>query len=377
MKTYSELLYKASLLAEKNKVAKEEARLRGEEYNVYRVCGVNHYETIHSSIIAEWLNPSGSHGQGSIFLEGFIKGTLPNYCVAFDISEASVVTEYVTPVGRIDILITDISGHAIILENKIYASDQDSQLKRYNEFAQGKYGDGNYRILYLTLDGKEASDQSCEGVEYTTVSYQSDILEWLDESARAVCDKPFLRESLLQYRNLIKQLTNQDMDKTVENELVQEMMKTPDSVSAIMKAYPAWERAVIEKSVIEPLGAFAKERGLVFSINDNFWGKVPWGKIIFEIQSNLSIVIEYEKQGRRGFYYGVIDKRTPFDGVKTLRCLEKGNVDWRYGWHYFDVYRDWDYDVIAEIAKDNSKILKYICDAVLQVYEEMKEKNIV
>lgn len=377
MNTFSELLYKASLLAEKNKVAKEESRLRGEEFNVYKVCGVNHYETTHSAILAEWLNPKGSHGQKSLFLDAFISNVLPEFAQCFETDDATVFTEYSTPEGRIDILITDAMGHAIIIENKIYANEQDSQLIRYNAFAEKKFGTNRYEILYLTLDGREASEQSCEGIEYTPISYESNILKWLEESCRMVCDKPFLRESILQYRNLIKQLTNQDMDKTVEKELVQEMMKTPDSVSAIMKAYPVWERAVIEKSVIEPLEAFAKEKGIVFSVTDKFWEKAPWGKITFEVQNNLSIVIEYERQGRRGFYYGVIDKRTPFSGVKTLKCLEKGNDDWRYGWHYFDMYRDWDYEVIANMAKDNCKFIKYICDAINQMLAEMKEEGIV
>ena len=45
----------------------------GEDFNVFRLCGVDHYETMHSKILAEFLNPQGSHGQRTLFLACFQK----------------------------------------------------------------------------------------------------------------------------------------------------------------------------------------------------------------------------------------------------------------------------------------------------------------
>ena len=43
----------------------------GAGFNVFSLCGVDHYETLHSKILAEFLNPKGSHGQGKLFLDLF------------------------------------------------------------------------------------------------------------------------------------------------------------------------------------------------------------------------------------------------------------------------------------------------------------------
>ena len=119
----------------KSDTAKEESRQRGELFNMFRVCGVNHYETRHSAILAEFLSPSGSHGQADAFLSIFLKDVgLKDF--NFNTSTAVVQTEFSIANGKIDILINDNRGKIIIIENKIYAADQHEQLKRYAKFAQ-------------------------------------------------------------------------------------------------------------------------------------------------------------------------------------------------------------------------------------------------
>ena len=371
------LLYKAGIFSERNKAAKKEARLRGEAFNVFRVCGVNHYENTHSAILAEWLNPNGSHGQGDIFLTLFLERVSGDSAIEFNSRNATVVTEYSTKEGRIDILMQDDENRAVIIENKIYAADQSAQLKRYEEYARKAYGSHGYRLLYLTLDGCEASEQSGEGVEYAPISYSNTIIAWLDDCIRCVCDKPFLRETMIQYKNLIKQLTGQDMDNIIEKELVAEMLRFPESVAAIYKAFPAWERAILEESLFVPLKEFAKNRGMRLFVDEKFWSKIIWGHFYFEIQPKLSLVFEYENQGRNGFYYGIVDKRTDFREIKPLPGLEGGNENWRYGWHYFDVHRNWTIEDVVEMSHDDGAFLRYICSAVDHMLTEMKSNNIL
>ena len=57
--------------------------------------------------------------------------------------------------GRIDIILED-GEHAIIIENKIYATDQHHQLLRYNNYGKQRFPKG-FKLIYLTLDGHEAS----------------------------------------------------------------------------------------------------------------------------------------------------------------------------------------------------------------------------
>lgn len=377
LNSISIFLHKAELLAERNRVAKAEARLRGEAFNVYRTCGVDHYENTHSRILAEWLNPQGSHGQGALFLSLFLQFTLDDFYKDFDSNLASVYTEYSTKEGRLDILIEDNDGRAVIIENKIYAADQAAQLKRYEKYARNKYSGKGYRLLYLTLDGCEASAQSGKEVDYSPISYKETILSWLEACVKEVFDKPLIRESLIQYKNLIKQLTGQDMDKTVEKELVAEMIRTPQAVAAIFQAYPAWEKEVLETKLFKPLEEYALRHGFKFTVDSRFWAKNTWGYFSFQVKENLSIVFQYEGRGRTNFYYGIVDKRPDCREIKPLPGLEDGNDNWRYGWHYFDMHRNWTTNDIAEMSNDNGVFVNYICSAVDHMMAEMKLNNII
>ena len=191
------MLSQAKSILERVKVLRMESRLRGEQFNIFHVSGVNHYETIHSAVIAEFLNPDGSHGQGDTYLKEFLS-TIGNneFLTAFDTSKASVATESHTADGRMDILITNTKGQAVIIENKIYADDQWEQLKRYNDFALKEYHAGNYAILYLTLWGGEASKQSGKGVVYTCISYKDTVLKWLERCIQISAQKPLIRETM-------------------------------------------------------------------------------------------------------------------------------------------------------------------------------------
>lgn len=167
------LLNQVNLITTKNN---EILDATGSRFNLFKICGVNHYENTHSAIIAEFLNPKGSHSLKSKFLESFIE-TLGEYCSVpnFKTSTARVITEHSTNEGRIDILIEDNDNRAIIIENKIYAGDQPEQLVRYDRFAK-KYFNG-YQILYLTLAGDFASDQSSAGVTYLAISHKEHIID--------------------------------------------------------------------------------------------------------------------------------------------------------------------------------------------------------
>ena len=160
MKELKNLLQQVATITQKNN---ELLDATGGRFNMFRICGVNHYENTHSAIIAELLNPKGSHSLKSAFLEAFLnlidKDSIPT---TFNPSTATAYTEYTTDNGRIDILIEDDQKNALIIENKIYAPDQREQLKRYNQYAQKQYR--AYKIYYLTLLGDKASEQSGEGV---------------------------------------------------------------------------------------------------------------------------------------------------------------------------------------------------------------------
>ena len=227
MDKLKETLSRLNLILEKSKIKRQDSAQRGEQFNIFHICGIEHYETSHSTILAGILNPNGNHGQGDTFLKAFLESVSnPIWLSEFDTKTASVKTEYDTSNGRIDILITNDKNQAIIIENKIYAPDQPKQLIRYDKFAQKTFHKGNYAILYLTLWGDEASKESAEGVTYQCISYRTTILKWLDKCMQLSVQRPLIRETLIQYSNLIKELTNQTMEDLNKDEFLKIMMET-------------------------------------------------------------------------------------------------------------------------------------------------------
>lgn len=265
MTEMQELLNQAKLILEKDKVSRNESRLRGEQFNIFHVCGVNHYEVTHSAILAEFLNPKASHGQGDTYLKEFLSVVgdvgLPS---AFETSEASVTTEYPTSCGRLDILISNNKGQAIIIETKIYAGDQWEQLKRYDNFSSQKYHVGNYAILYLTLWGDEASKQSGEGVRYKCISYKDTIQEWLKRCICISAQRPLIRETMIQYSNLIKELTNQTMDAMNKNELLELMANNAEVVAEIFNNQSDYIKYTWENRIRPKLQKLAAQKNLLY-----------------------------------------------------------------------------------------------------------------
>ena len=58
-----------------SKQQEEKSCSTGENFNVFKLCGVDHYENAHSDIIAEFLDSKGSHDCGSDFFQAFCKIT--------------------------------------------------------------------------------------------------------------------------------------------------------------------------------------------------------------------------------------------------------------------------------------------------------------
>lgn len=262
MEKIRNLLHQVAIINKKNAEILDST---GGRFNMFRICGVNHYENTHSAIIAELLHPNGTHGLKSKLLECFIE-TLGDYFTIeiFNSNKSRVHTEHSSEEGRIDILIEDNQNKAIIIENKIYANDQPEQLKRYNRYAQ-TYKNG-YQILYLTLFGNNASEQSGEGVSYLSISYKENIINWLEKCVAIASRFPIVRETLIQYINHLKQLTNQDMDMKNKEEITEVLSKIENlrAAQVIYHNYSATYNYLIEKHFNYKMEEFAKQKGLEY-----------------------------------------------------------------------------------------------------------------
>ncbi len=303
----------------------------GELFNVFNILGLESKEVrLHSALLAELLRPNGMSGVGNAFQKAFlaILGLPENYIVDGRVSvELSIGTTTDTEGGRIDIIMED-GNHAIIIENKIYARDEPAQLLRYTNFAKNNYPYG-YRLLYLTLDGKEASDDSAQGCPYQCISYKNEISKWLAECARISFDRPLVRETIRQYINLIKQLTNQSMGTLEDNKLV-ELVASPEHVAEYLMIIN--NQTAIENKIrlgfVTEIEKMARDMGYeIVPVGDKRtylyegWG----GYALFKLPQNESIYfyIGGDNTRKRGHAYGLISLK----GAQTPDSI-KDEIGW-------------------------------------------------
>ena len=205
--------------------------MTGEDFNIFSVLRIKRKEVItHTPMLAELLNPHGSHRQEAAFLKLFLEicvkqeelGNKQQENAFYNKPETyRVRSEERTDQGQFDIFLEKDKEACIVIENKIGAEDQDRQLNRYYQDAKDRFQDNQIKLIYLTLDGSPPDETSLKGVkgqcrdlredEVICISYREHIINWLEECMRLqeVQRISPIREVVFQYRDLLKQLTGQ------------------------------------------------------------------------------------------------------------------------------------------------------------------------
>ena len=375
MKDLQNLLTQVSITNKKNDELLDSV---GGRFNMFRILGVDHYEITHSSILSELLSPQGSHGLKYKFLHSFIDIVgLNEFIKDFDYHDATVETEVSVGNGRIDILINDNKGHALIIENKIYASDQWEQLKRYNEFAINKYGVANYKIFYLTLSGKEASINSGQNIDYKPISYDNDIILWLDQCVDLSSRFPLVRETINQYINHLKKLTNQDMDTKNKEDIVKILSSSKENVQAaftIFENVGALKELIISNYLNPQLHEIAKE--LEIEVSSELKGMARYSGFSFSIPTWKYFKIDFEFEGnylmQLGYMYTLKDSNEkPLETNSTLRQKfrhQNSNTKIPYGWSDMSRFSSWNNETFLSVLSGEVKneIKRVVADLIVQ-----------
>lgn len=169
----------------------KDAKISDKNFNIFQVAGVWKAEEIHTSVIAELINPhSAFHDKGADFLGKFLREIGVNLSPE-EIKGATVKTEVPTDKSRrMDMVISTESCY-LPFEVKIWAGDQDAQLQGYYAFSKAqaeKQGQTVPAVYYLTPDGHKPSERSCRGLsddQICRLSFRGDILPWLDDCMNA------------------------------------------------------------------------------------------------------------------------------------------------------------------------------------------------
>lgn len=218
MENYKIFLEKLNLINKKYNLINSQK----EEFNIFSILR-NEYDEVnlHSKFIVELLK---NKNYGKKFIEIFLEKL---EIQVFNYENINIFSEYSKGInGRIDILLEfskDKEKKAIIIENKIYAEDQIGQLNRYYcSMINKNYSNDELEIVYLTLDGSEPTKESTEGLikevkeKIITISYKEDIIEWLNDCIKEVAEVPVIRETLIQYRSLLKKITGKENKKMIK-----------------------------------------------------------------------------------------------------------------------------------------------------------------
>ena len=193
--------------------------------NIFDLLGIKTQENYHSKFICSLIE------YDKCAKKEFLKMLKKEISDIDEDLECKARTERTLPdnTGRVDIFISGKFGNnndntRIIIENKIFASDQHKQIERYfNYLHKNDNNDNNDNpkckkyLFYLTLEGKDPSQYSLgdlfgtnkiskSKVLFAKLSYYNHILPWLEEIKKNI-EPPKMETYISDYIEIVKNLT--------------------------------------------------------------------------------------------------------------------------------------------------------------------------
>lgn len=260
-----------------------------DNFNIFNVLDIEYDEVrLHSKILKYFIELDQGKSFFKVLTETFPKKKAwLEQCMSSDnvkvIIEKSInsMEEDLTD-GRIDLLI-NFKNFSIIIENKIFAKDQENQLIKYYNYVEssGKA----FLILYLTPNGSLPNEKSIEdkkndkklkcNQDFHLISYKDHILRWLQEY-EVTGNKS--REILEQYIKTVKKIcrimTEEDKKRILglfkeDNKFIQNFHLIKSDIVTIEKQIHDFWRTISEKLNIENesyKGVNFKEGSIMFNV---------------------------------------------------------------------------------------------------------------
>lgn len=372
-----------------------------EDFNIFSILR-NEYDEVnlHSKFIVELLK---NKNYGRKFIERFLEKL---EIQVFNYENVNIFSEYSKGInGRIDILLEfskNKEKKAIIIENKIYAEDQIGQLNRYYYSMINKnYSNDELEIVYLTLDGSEPNEESIKGLtkeekeKIIIISYKENIIEWIDACIKEVAEVPIIRETLIQYKNLLKKITGKEERKLI-NEIEELVLSNNEYLKMIYKIDDVLREIKIDlqfkfwKKLEEKLNEIAVKRKMSlenklefpnfqYSIDlvKNYPKKKFFGLMYFikEIENRGKLYLRIEVGDRVYYGFRIIDNngKSSFNMIddyleKEFKELNFGRTNWWLGFKYISNFEninefiDFKYfnECLAILLNDNEKLEKLV-----------------
>lgn len=218
---------KSSFFRELDRIIEEYKITDYNQFNWFKVMyKMTEEKNLHSRFIAFLLNPRGSHGQGDVFLKLFLEDF---NILNFNLEGIIVLPDEDTKKeeDNIDILIKNSSKQAIIIENKIFASDSNKeevledekgtcthkyQIPRYYKKAtcNGRLTVTN--IIYLNVKDIQPSFYDEFPSEVKEIlqcrNYIKDVLAWIGKCIDVCSEENIFKVGLIQYKQATTEFLN-------------------------------------------------------------------------------------------------------------------------------------------------------------------------
>ena len=288
--------------------------------------------------------------------------------------------------GRIDLLL-QFDDFTIIIENKIFARDQESQLIKYYNFVklairyETRKSDESFLILYLTPNGSPPSENSInfkninleQNKDFYLISYKHHVLKWL-KNYEQKSNK--LKETIEQYIKTVEKIcgimSEEDKERILrlmsEEKFIQNFKQIKWDIGAIeVKIHDFW-RVVSEKINIEYNGinvkTHFKEDSIMFNLFSNERGIMNFYlqyKPNFNESPFLSIWLNSKKQKE-------------FESKKS----NFNSLDFSFNEGYLNIREDKDLftkDVFKTFVADNNEIKQVHIELINKKIKQYLEEN--
>lgn len=327
-----------------------------------------------SRCIASLLNPNGTHGQGRLFLDDFIKRVCNDNWIDVDINNCQVNLEkQANGLRRIDIYLKFQSGEIIGIENKPWADDQKNQLKDYAEFIEKDAHGKQWLLIYLSNNDpsnseysidKELREKLKESKNFVWFDY-TELIEWLEcctQKSQALVVRVFIEE----LAKFIRTEINGELDMAEENVIKNIILASESNLESallIPVAIKAAKEDLLEKFRNDLKGKLEKyDFELVWDESmSKSWKSYAGFSIRFNKNKyeNFNLRFEFGSSGLHDLYWGIsrkdksIKKDTEtWNNINSLMSKQfgsGGNTQWWPWWRWVDNnqelgsdFRNWD-----------------------------------
>ena len=214
------------------------------------------------------------------------------------------------------------------------------------------------------------------------IGYNDEILTWLGRCQQIAVQHPIIRETILQYINLIKELTHQMENDKNKQALLEAMTRNIDATATIYTVPQTEYIAYLLQNFVFPrLQTVADELGLKFGYTSNLLSGVKNSSLYFFNPQwhRAGIMFSTETSNFREFYWGI----SYYEGNEKLHVPEPFKLNcmtssptayWPYGWARLDKYKDWDSSAMPDMV--NGQFAGYIKQKLETMLRELKERGI-